>query len=166
MSCEEAQEQLTTAFLAQAAPGQEATAHAGGCEACGRFARELRAAHEHLAAVQVPALRPAARAACEIAALRALRAQRAARAPAPLRGLGRDLVRAALLGLLALPVAVGHAWLVAWAGRAVLAPWLPGPVLGWLGLVYFAPVLLAFGVLYGAIPLAVVAGRRQPMEES
>lgn len=166
MSCEDVQERLTEAFLARMAPVPEDAAHAAGCAACGSLVRELRSVAEHLAVVLVPDLRPAARAACEARALHALRAQRAAHAPAPLRGLGRDLARATLLGLLALPIAVGHAWLVAWVGSAVLSPWLPGPILGWLGILYFAPVVLGLGVLYGAIPLAVVAGRRQPLEES
>lgn len=166
MSCDAVQERLTLAFLERTVPAPEDAAHATRCEACSRLARELRAAQEHLGALQVPVLRPAARASCEARALRALRAQRAARAPAPLRGLGRDLARALLIGLLALPIAAGHAWLVAWAGRTLLAPWLPASVLGWLGIVYFAPVVLALAVLYGAIPLVVVAGHRAPLEES
>jgi hypothetical protein len=166
VSCEEIQERLTEAFLAHAPAAAEDATHAAGCAACGALARELRAVAEHLAVVQVPGLRPAARAACEAEALRALRGQRIARAPAPMHGMGRDFARAALLGLLALPIAVGHAWLVAWAGAAFLGPWIPGPVLGWLGVFYFAPVVLGLGVLYGVIPLAVVVGRRRSVEES
>jgi len=166
MSCEEVQERLTEALLAHAAPAPEDGTHAQGCGSCGAHARTLREVAEYLAGVHVPALRAPALEACETRALRVLRAQRAARAPAPLRGLGPDFLRAALLALLALPVAVGHAWLVAWAGSALLGSWLPGPVLGWLAVLYFAPVALALGVLYGAIPLAVVAGKRRPLEES
>lgn len=166
MSCEEIQERLTAAFFDHAAVASGDATHAESCAACGALQRELQVVAEHLAGVQVPRLRPAARAACEAEALRVLRAQRAARAPAPLRGMGRDFVRAAVLGLLALPLAVGHAWLVAWAGAALLGPWIPGPVLGWLGVFYFAPVALGLGVLYGVIPLAVVVGHRRLLEES
>ena len=166
MSCDAVQERLALALLGRTTAGEDDAAHAARCAECGRAARELRAARAHLDSVQVPALRPAARAGCETRALRTLRAQRAARTPAPLRGLGPDLARALVAGLLALPVAAGHAWLVAWAGRTLLAPWLPASVLGWLGIVYFAPVALALAVLYGAIPLAVVAGRRAPLEDS
>lgn len=112
----------------------------------------------------MPPLRPAAKARCEAQALRVLRARRHAHAPAPLRGMGRDLLRAAALGLLALPVAVGHGLLVAWAGASVLGPFVPQPVLTWIGVFYFAPVVLGLGVLYGAIPLAVAIGRRRALE--
>ncbi len=166
MSCEQVQERLEEALLSRVPPAPADAEHAGACAACGSVARDLRLLADHLASVQVPAARPAAQAACVEGAVRALRAQRVARAPAPLKGLGADFARAALLGLLALPVAVGHAWVVAWAGRTLLAPWLPGPVLGWLGVLYFAPVALALGALYGVIPLAVVAGRRMPLEDS
>lgn len=166
MSCDEVQERLVEALLSRAAPPLADAAHAGECADCGRLARELRSVAEHLAFVQVRALRPAAQTACEASALRALRAQRAARATAPLRGSGRDLLRAGVLAALVLPIALGHAWLVAWAGRAWLGPLLPGPLLGWLGVFYFAPVALGLGVMYGVIPLAVVVGRRRFLEES
>jgi hypothetical protein len=166
VSCEQIQERLTESFLARVAQAPEDAAHAAGCAACGAHARALHAVTAHLSALKVPDLRPAALRACEARALQVLRAQRAARAPEPLRGLGRDLLRAAALGLLALPVALGHAWFMAWAGQAFLGPWIPTPVLGWLGVFYFAPVALGLGVLYGAIPLAVVVGRRRAMEES
>lgn len=166
MSCEEVQARLEEAFLSRAPAAPADADHARDCAACGSEARELRVLAVHLDSVQVPAVRPAAHAAFEERAIRALRAQRAARSPVPLRGLGADFAKAALLGLLALPVAVGHAWVVAWAGRTLLAPWLPSAVLGWLGVLYFAPVALAVGALYGVIPLAVVAGRRASLEES
>lgn len=166
MSCETVQESLTTSFLDRTPATPDDAAHAQGCEACGRLVLELRAVQGHLAAVQVPPLRPSARVACEARAVRALRARRAARAPAPLRGLGGDLMHALLIGLLALPVAAGHAWLVTWVGQHLLAPWLPASILDWLAVVYFAPVALALAVLYGALPLAVMAGRRELLEES
>ncbi len=166
MSCEDVQQRLTDAFLARETPGVDDATHAAACKACGSHARELRAVAGTLDRIEVPLLRPVALASCEARALRALRAQRAAHAPAPFSGLGRDLLRASALGLLALPVAVGHALFVAWAGSSLLGPWLPGPVLTWLGVFYFAPVVLGLGVLYGAIPLAVAVGRRQPLEES
>lgn len=166
MSCADVQDRLTDAFLAREDAGAEDLDHAACCAACGPHAEELRAVGRHLEAVQVPAPRAAFVAACEARALQALRAQRAARAPVPLHGLAPDMIRAAALALLALPVAVGHAWLVAWAGARFLGPWIPGPVLGWLGVFYFLPVALGLGVLYGVIPLAVVVGRRGPLEES
>jgi hypothetical protein len=166
VSCEDVQQRLSDAFLAREASAADDAAHLAACSACASHASELSVLARTLDRMQVPPLRPAALARCEAQALRVLRAQRAARAPAPLSGLGRDLFRGAALALLALPVAVGHALFVAWAGSSLLGPWLPGPVLTWLGVFYFAPVVLGLGVLYGAIPLAVAVGRRRPLEES
>ena len=77
--------------------------------------------------------------------------------------IGAALAAAALL---ALPFVLGHAALVAWLGRTVLGPWVPPAILTWLAMLYFVPVALGIAVLYGAIPLAVLAGRRPPLEES
>lgn len=166
MSCEATRERLVEAFLAGAPPAAADAAHAAGCAACAEEARALQGLAGHLADLSVPPPRPAALAACEARALQVLRARRRAHAPEPLRGMGRDLLRAAALGLLALPVAVGHALLVGWAGSAMLGPLVPAPVLAWLGVFYFVPVMLGLGVLYGAIPLAVAVGRRRTLEVS
>ena len=166
MSCEALRARLDEALLAHAAPSAEDAAHAESCAACGEHAAALRAVAAHLDSVQTPALKPAARAACEAGALRVLRAQRAARAPTPVRALRRDFLRAGAMALLVLPIALGHAWLVARLGSAVLGPVLPSLLLDWLAVFYFVPIALALGVLYGVIPLAVVAGRRRPLEES
>lgn len=165
MSCDDVEARLTERFLARGDLVPVDAAHVAECARCGAAARELTGLTAHLAALEAPSLRPGVQAACEQAALRALRRQSAAHRPAPFRGLGRDLVRAALLGLAVLPVAVVHALAVAWAGSTLLGPVLPAAVLSWLAVLYFAPLVLGLGVLYGAIPLAVVAGRRGPPEE-
>ena len=165
-SCDAVQERLVEAFLGHEAASGADAAHAGACAACGAHVRQMQGLAARLDALQVPPLRVSALSACEASALRVLRARSRAHAPAPLRGMGRDLLRAAALGLLALPVAVGHALFVAWAGNALLGPRVPAPVLAWLGAFYFVPVVLGLGVLYGAIPLAVAVGRRRAQEES
>jgi hypothetical protein len=166
MSCDDVQERLTEALLAHATPTPEDDAHAQACSSCGLYALALREVAEHLATVQVPALPPAALARWEAQSLQVLRAQRAARAPAQLRGLGLDFLRAARGARRPQPHARGHARVVAWVGKVLLGPWLPGRVLEWLAIFYFAPVALALLLLYGTIPLAVVARRRRTLEES
>lgn len=165
MSCEAAQERLVDAWLAgEATPATDAE-HASACEACGACVRELLAIAERLDSLRSPPLRAAALTRCKEESRRALRALRVAHEPAPLRGMGRDMLRAAAVALLALPVAAGHALLVGYAGSTLLGPLVPAPVLAWLGVFYFVPVVVGLGVLYGAIPIAVAVGRRRAEEE-
>jgi len=137
----------------------ELRAHLVGCSACSAHARFLRAVVAALDELDaVPAVRPGALAAAQRRAVRALRAQ----APPP--SFGRELASALGLGVLALPVVIGHAWLVARGAEALLAPWLPRAVIAWLGFEYFGSLALAVGALYAAIPLALAAARRIPEE--
>jgi len=163
MSCQEVEERLTEAWLEHRALRDP---HLEACERCRAHAEALERMASHLDGLAVPTVAPEQVEAWRQAAVRAQRARRVARSRTPLRPLARDLLRAAALALLALPFAVGHAAAVAWLGQNVLAGWLPSAALTWLAALYFVPIALAIAVLYGAIPFAVVLGRRGPLEET
>jgi len=161
MSCEAIQDAWTELALARdlERPDAGLREHAATCAGCSAHVGFLRALVSALEALDaVPAVRPSALASAQKRALRALRAQ----APPP--HLARQLAGALGLALLALPVVLGHAWLVARGAEAVLAPWLPSALLTWLGFVYFGSLALAVGTLYAAIPLALAATHRRPAE--
>ncbi len=158
MSCEAVQRRLEEALAARREPAAGDHAHAEGCSACAAHRRFLVELTAELDALVVPPLAPAVLAATRERAAGALR-ERAA-----WRGFGRELAAAVALALVALPVAVAHGLLVARGASALLGAWVPAPVLSWLGLVYFGSVALAFGVLYGSLPLAVAFSRRMREE--
>ena len=159
--CDAIEERLSELALAGEIEPMDAELrdHVAGCAGCSahaRFLRGLVAALDELDAV--PPVRPGALASTQRRAVRALRAQ----APPP--SFARELAGALGLGVLALPVVIGHAWLVARGAEALLAPWLPRAVLAWLGFEYFGSLALAVGALYAAIPLALASARRIPAE--
>jgi hypothetical protein len=80
------------------------------------------------------------------------------------RGLAREVVAALAVLALALPVVVGHAWLVAEGAIALLGGLLPPLVLEGLGVVYFGSLALAVGALYALLPLWVAVVRRARSE--
>jgi hypothetical protein len=157
MSCPSIQERLSERALARALddPEREAAAdrsHAAGCAACGAHLAFLRALEGTLAeGVESPS--PAV---LDAARRRAARVLRSRARPA---GLRRVALRSFGLALAAVPVVLLHAYLVVWGASTLLAPWLPAPLLDWLGVVYFGSLALAIGALSGAIPLAVAAAR-------
>lgn len=151
---------LARALHTDAPEAARAREHAHGCEACGaelRFLRALGASLEQGRAESppVPALL------LERTRSRAVRALRAQETP---RGVGRELVAALALALLALPLVVAHAVLVIEGADWLLAQWVPAPVLTWLAGMYVASLALGVGALYGLIPLAVAWRRRSTME--
>jgi len=79
--------------------------------------------------------------------VRALRAR--TRPPA----LWRPLARAAGVALLALPLVVAHALLVAEGVGPLLANVLPVGVVAWLGATYFGSIALALGSLAALMPV-------------
>lgn len=166
MTCEAVQARLREACLERVAPAETDAAHVATCPGCASHAAGLERVTQHLGMLVVPEPGAAVRAAWTAGARRALHARQVARTPTPLRPHLRPLLGAAAAALLALPFVLGHAALVAWLGRTVLGPWVPPAILTWLAMLYFVPVALGIAVLYGAIPLAVLAGRRPPLEES
>ena len=169
MTCEQTQEALTELLLARRAPppaGWEPALrdHAWECPACAAHLRFLHALTASLAHEALPAPTPELLARSRVRAARALRAH----APAPRlgRGFGRELAAALGVLVLALPLFVGQAWLVAEAGTALLAPLLPDVVLTGLGAVYFGTFALLVGSLYAFVPLWVATVRRARTEVS
>ncbi len=163
MSCEAVQERLSELALARALDDEarwEARdrAHVADCAECTAHARFLRRLAAELDALPAPAPDAALLARVRARSERALRAR--SRPPALGAGFGLELAGALALALLALPFVAGHAWLVVQAAGAWLAPWLPGPVLTWLGVVYFGSLALVLGAGYGSIPAAVHYARR------
>lgn len=158
MSCEEIQQHLDQAILARRSPDAADRSHVEGCASCGAHRSFLLALAADLEAQRVPAPQPAVLAAGRRRAVQALRERR------EMQGFLRELVRPLALGLLALPVALVHGFLVARLASALLAGWLPGPLLGFLGVLYFGSLALALGVLYGSIPVAVTLARRARLE--
>jgi len=165
VSCDAVQRQLEEFALARTLDGAAvdalaARAHAQGCEACGaqlRFLRALEASLEQERGA-VPSVPVALLARTRTRAVRALRAQETP------RGVGREMAAALALALLALPLVVGHAYLVIEGAAWLLAQWVPAPVLTWLAGVYMASLALGVGALYGLIPLAVARRRRSTTE--
>jgi hypothetical protein len=162
VSCDAIQERLAELALARELDAAERSRaeleHAAGCADCAAHARFLRALVASLEAGTAPAVRSGVVETARARAARALRAQ----APPP--RFGRELAGALGVGLLALPVVLAHAWLVARGATALLAPWLPGAMMTWLGVVYFGSLALTVGALYAAIPLAVAWARRTRTE--
>jgi hypothetical protein len=151
---------LAHALDGEAAESLAARSHASDCESCGaqlRFLRALGASLEHERA-EVPSLPSDLLARTRSRAVRALRAQETP------RGVGRELVAALALAMLALPLVVGHAYLVIEGAAWLLSQWVPAPVLTWLAGVYVASLALGVGALYGLIPLAVAWRRRSTTE--
>ncbi|RIK99943.1 MAG: hypothetical protein DCC71_19700 [Proteobacteria bacterium] len=163
MSCEEIQEALDDRALARErgdlphALGD----HVRGCAACAAHLRFLHALADTLAE---PAPAPVHPTVLAMARARAARALRAREAPAAAAGMGWELVAALSAAVLALPLVVGHAYLVLEGGAWLLASWLPAPLLTWLGLVYLGSLALGVGALYGLIPLAIAWRRREAAE--
>jgi len=158
VTCDAIQERLDELAFARAldAATPEAralAAHAADCPACGAHRRFLVALADALA-VPVPAAAEAAVAAARARAARVLRA----RATPP--RVGRDVAVALAVAVLALPLVVGHAYVVIEGGAWLLARWLPAPVLDWLGAAYLVSLALGVGALYGLIPLAVAFRQR------
>ena len=161
MSCEAIQERMSELALARALQtterwDAEALEHALGCADCADHARFLR---ELVASLEASPVAPVD--ATAVAGTRR-RATRALRAQAPPPHLVRELAAALAVALLALPILLGDAWLVAREATALLSPWLPDALLEWLGVVYFGSLALTTGALYAAIPLVVgwAHGRR------
>jgi hypothetical protein len=163
VTCEAIQERLDELALGRALDAatpeaRELAAHARDCAACGAHRGFLVALADALAD-PVPAVSEAAVAASRRRAARVLRA----RATPP--RVGREIAAAVAVAVLALPLVVGHAYLVIEGGAWLLAQWLPAPVLTWLGAVYVVSLALGVGALYGLIPLAV-AFRQRALGES
>lgn len=162
MNCDAIQERLDDLALAHALTSPEAAelaVHARECAACGAHRRFLVALDASLAAND-PA--PVSESVVASARARAARVLRSRETP---RGVGRELVAALAVALLALPLVVAHAYLVIEGGAWLLAAWLPAPILTWLGGVYLISLALGVGALYGLIPLAV-AFRQRALGES
>jgi anti-sigma factor RsiW len=160
VSCDAVQERLSELALGRAleAPERwdaELREHALGCGACAAHVRFLHALVDSLEASPAVPLHGAVVAGARARAGRALRAQ----APAP--RFARELVVALAVGVLALPLLLGDAWLVGREASALLSPWLPRALLTWLGVVYFGSLALTTGALYAAIPLAIGLTRRE-----
>jgi hypothetical protein len=163
VSCESIQERLDLRALARtlddgSPEAVELATHARGCDACGAHRRFLVALGAELA---LPEPEPVAPAVVEAAQRRAVRVLRAREAPEPI---GREIVAALAVALLALPLVVAHAYLVIEGGAWLLAAWLPEPLLTWLGAIYLLSLALGVGALYGLIPLAVAFRRRATAE--
>jgi hypothetical protein len=166
-TCDAIQETLTERLLRRAGPAPiepepAERAHVEACAACGAHLRFLRALGATLAHDAPPPPAPEIVARSRERATRALRAHRAA----PPRGFGRELAVSLAVLALALPVALGHAWLVAEGAARLLGPLLPHAVLLGLGVVYFGSLALAVGTLYALVPLWVATLRRARMEAS
>jgi hypothetical protein len=159
VSCAEVQSRLAEAVLSRASVGSADRRHAERCAECGAELGFLKALGAALDAVPEPSLSEPALANCKFQALRALRARRV---PA---GFGRALARALAPALLALPLIVGHAWLVARGASALLGSWLPEAALLWLAGVYFGSLALGLGTLYGSIPVLVALAQQRRLEE-
>jgi hypothetical protein len=156
VSCEAFQERLDAGALARAAAlDADLATHLRDCAACAAHQRFLHALVGALDAAPPPA--PADAAVVALARRRSARVLRAQETPA---GVGRELVAALAVALLALPLVVAHAYLVLEGAAWLLAAWLPAPVLTWLGGVYLGSLALGVGALYGLIPLAVAWRRR------
>jgi hypothetical protein len=163
VSCDAIQERLDERALARtlddgSPEAAELCAHARSCAACGAHRRFLVALE---AALDVPEPEPVAAAVVAAARTRAVRVLRSRETPP---AVGRELVAALGVALLALPLVVAHAYLVIEGGAWLLAAWLPAPVLTWLGAVYLLSLALGVGALYGLIPLAVAFRRRASWE--
>lgn len=163
MSCDAVQERLDELALARVLDGSpehaDLVAHARGCADCDAHLRFL---HGLAAAFAAPALEPVSESVVASARERAVRVLRARETPS---GVGRELVAAMAAALLALPLVVGHAYLMLEGGAWLLASWLPAPLLTWLGFAYLASLAIGVGALYGMIPVAV-ALRRRAVQES
>ena len=156
MSCEAIEQRLDELAFAHAldGPEPEVAAHLRDCAACRAHRGFLVALTTSLAnATPAPVAAPVVAVATE-RALRVLRAR-----PTQDR-VGREIVAAIAVALLALPLVVAHAYLVVEAGAWLLARWVPAPLLVWLGGVYLLSLALGVGALYGLIPLAVAWRRR------
>lgn len=160
MSCEEHQERATERRMRStpAAASAEEQEHVASCAACAEHLRFLELLAATLTDEPAPALHPA------VVHNATRRAQRVIRAQQPTGELGRPMWGALALSLLALPVVAVHAYLVTQGAHAFLEPWLPGPLLAWIGTAYFGSLAVALGALYGSIPLAVALGRRPSAE--
>lgn len=165
MNCELVAQQLEELALDRALDGDAAEAiaareHARNCEACGsqlRFLRSMSASLERERKAP-PRISTELLARTRVRALRALRAQETP------RGVGGELAAALALAVLALPLVVGHAYLVMEGAAWLLAQWVPAPLLTWLEGIYLASLALGVGALYGLIPLAVAWRRRSTTE--
>lgn len=163
MSCDDVQERLDLRALAHALDdgspeALELATHARDCDACGAHRRFLVALGAELA---LPDPEPVAPSVVELAQRRAVRVLRSRERPEPI---GRELVAALAVALLALPLVVAHAYLVIEGGAWLLSAWLPAPLLTWLGAIYLLSLALGVGALYGLIPLAVALRRRATAE--
>ncbi|HSJ95671.1 MAG TPA: hypothetical protein VLC53_01280 [Myxococcota bacterium] len=160
MSCAAVQEALEAQALADIAPEPSVRAHLAACADCAAHERFLRALGAALAAQPAPAPSFELLARTRERATRALRAH----APAPARGLLRELAAALAVLTLALPPALAHAWLVAEGATALLGGILPPLLLEGLGVAYFGSLALAVGALYAVVPLWVASLRRARTE--
>jgi hypothetical protein len=164
VSCDPIQERLDELLLARTATRPDGwdpglADHVAGCAGCAEHVRFLGALRDSLAAQVPPGPSPDVLAGAQARARRALRAR-----SAPRRGLARELAAALAVSLLALPVMVGQAWLVAEGAGWLLQLFLPATVVTWLGVVYFGSVALAVGTLYALIPLGVALARQARAE--
>lgn len=162
MSCETVQEALDDLALAHTlgdvpAPLGE---HLRGCGACAAHLRFLHAMSDALAADAPPPVHPTAVARSRARATRALR-MRLREEPSRFGG---EIVAALAAAVLALPLVVGHAYLVLEGGAWLLSSWLPAPLLAGLGAIYVGSLALGVGALYGLIPLAIAWRRREAAE--
>jgi len=157
VSCEAVQE-----ALAGSAVDPEVRAHVAECAECAAHERFLRALGAAFSADAAPPLAPELLARTHARAARALRAH----APAPTRGLLREVVAALAVLALALPVVIAHAWLVAEGALALLGGVLPPLLLEGLGVFYFGTLALAVGTLYALLPIWVGMVRRARTEAS
>jgi hypothetical protein len=155
VSCDAFQERLDASALARTALDADLAAHVRDCTACGAHERFLFALVVALDATAPPQAVDAA-----VVALAQRRSARVLRAQSTPVGVGRELVAALAIALLALPLVVAHAYLVLEGAAWLLASWVPAPVLTWLGGVYLGSLALGVGALYGLIPLAVAWRRR------
>jgi len=160
VSCDAFQERLSELALGRAldAPERwddELRRHVPECDGCAEHVRFLQALVGALESV------PAAPAHAAVIAGARERAVRALRAQAPMPRFARELAAVLAIAVLALPLAIGDAWLVAREATALLSPWLPPALLTWLGAVYLGSLALTTGALYAAIPLAVGLAQRR-----
>jgi len=163
VSCDAIQERMSERALSRGLGEAErwdaaAREHLRGCADCAAHERFLQALVTSLDASPPVPVHAATVAGARERAMRALRAQ----APAP--GLLRELAALLAVALLALPILLGDAWLVAREATALLAPWLPSTLLTWLGVVYFGSLALTTGALYASIPLVVGWMHRRRVE--
>jgi hypothetical protein len=166
VSCDGVQERLTELALArEAAPPERweppVREHVAGCAACRDHLRFVRALSVSLASELPPPMAPAALAIARARAARALRAQ----AP-PRQGMVRELAVTFAVSLLALPLALAHAWLVTEGVGALLRPLLPGALVTGLGVAYLGSVALAVGAFYAVAPLWIALVRHARAEAS